>query len=104
MLWSDMSGTNISEISLNPNVTLTIKDRKTPTDTISVTALNPYTNFTFTIDVDFTKDNIEEEKEILGIVIIGIGVIMLLGLLIVFCRQSNEKAPEKELKDTLITQ
>ena len=53
LLWSDMSGTNINQITLNKNVTLTIKGRITPNDTIMVTALNPYTNFTFAIDVNF---------------------------------------------------
>ena len=91
LLWSDMAGINITELALNENVTLSIKGRTTPNDTILVTALNPFSNYSFIIDVDFTKeeDKEEEEREILGIVIIGIGVIMILGVLIAFCRQKG---------------
>jgi hypothetical protein len=61
LLWSDMSGTDIKELTLNKNVTLTIKGRTTPNDTILVTAYNPYTNFTFTIDVNFQKDKDDDD-------------------------------------------
>ena len=60
LLWSDMAGINITELALNENVTLNIKGRTTPNDTILVTALNPFSNYSFIIDVDFTK---EDDKE-----------------------------------------
>lgn len=56
-----MSGTDIKELTLNKNVTLTIKGRTTPNDTILVTAYNPYTNFTFAIDVNFQKDKNDDD-------------------------------------------
>lgn len=100
LLWSDMSGTDISELQLNKNVTLTIKGRTTPNDTILVTALNPYTNYTFMIDVNFEKDKDDEEaREILWIGIIVIGVFMIIGILIAFCRQERGKGHHHLLPD-----
>ena len=107
LLWSDQSGTNISELTLNENVTLTIKDRKTAKDTIYVTALNPYTNYTFMIDIDFTKDIDEKKEEILWIAIIVIGFVMIIGILIAYCRQRRDHHhhhQQEELRETLVTQ
>ena len=57
-----------------------------------VNALNPFSNYSFTIDVNFTKEkDVEKEEEILGFVIIGIGVLMILGVLIAFCRQKGSQ-------------
>lgn len=109
MLWSDMSGTDISEFTLNKNITLTIKGRTTPNDTILVTAYNPYTNFTFSIDINFNKDkdDDDEAREILWIGIVVIGVFMIIGILIAFFRQSKHQPHHHlpaDLKETLLTQ
>ena len=57
-----MSGRDIAELTLNENVTLTIKNRTTPKDIILVSAENPFMNFTFYIDVDFHKEHDNEEE------------------------------------------
>lgn len=61
-----------------------------PNDTILVSALNPYSNYSFFIDVSFTKepdDDGDKSKNYLWIGIVAIGVLMIIGLVIVFCRQ-----------------
>jgi hypothetical protein len=108
MLWTDMDGQDIEELTLNENVTLVIKNRTNPKDTIKITASNPYTNYSFVIDIDFHKDrNDDNDPEYLWIGIICIAGVMIIGIIIVFCRQSSEKHHHHQpddLKETLITQ
>ena len=108
-IYLEGNGTVISEFTLNKNITLTIKGRTTPNDTILVTALNPYTNFTFLIDVNFNRDKDDDDdkpRELLWIGIIVIAVFMICGIIIAYCRQVKDEPRHllsPELKETLIT-
>lgn len=52
LLFTDMDGYNITELEINENVTLEVKDITEP-DTVNITAHNPYNNFTFVIDMKY---------------------------------------------------
>jgi predicted histidine transporter YuiF (NhaC family) len=70
---------------------------KKQVENVTILALNPYTNFTFFIELDFTKSDDEALKEeILWILIVIIGAAMILGLIIVFAKQSREHRTEVE--------
>lgn len=56
LLWTDMDGQDISEITLYKNITLTISGSPLMNDTAFISALNPYSNFTFAIDINFDKE------------------------------------------------
>lgn len=53
-----MDGYNITELEINPNVTLVVKDI-TEQDTVNITAHNPYGNYSFTIELKY----IDEDEE-----------------------------------------
>lgn len=80
-----------------------------PNDTITVTALNPYSNYSFTIDVSFTKEpDDDSKKNYLWIGIVAVGVVMVIGLIIAYCRQRQSAKTlqlhhRHELAETLIT-
>jgi hypothetical protein len=79
---------------------------KKQVENVTILALNPYTNFTFFIELDFTKSDDEALKEeILWILIVIIGAAMILGLIIVFARQSREqktKVEQNKIEEVLI--
>jgi hypothetical protein len=109
LLWTDMDGYDISEITLYKNVTLSIQGMPVPNDTITVTAVNPYSNYSFTIDVNFTKEpDDDSKKNYLWIGIVAVGVVMIIGLIVAYCRQSKTRKEQQlhhrhELAETLIT-
>jgi NAD/NADP transhydrogenase beta subunit len=77
---------------------------------VRVTAQNPYTNYTFSVNLDFYKDKNDDEdekkkEEILWILIVAIGGIMIIGLIIAFARQQRRLKEEalQENKQTLLT-
>lgn len=56
LLFTDMDGYNITELQINQNVTLTVKDITEP-DMVNITAHNPYNNFTFTIELKYIDED-----------------------------------------------
>jgi hypothetical protein len=94
LLFTDIDGYNITELTLFKNITLQIRDLSKNQEEVQVTAQNPYTNFTFPVNLDFYKDKNDDEdekkkEEILWIVIVAIGGIMIIGLIIAFARQQR---------------
>lgn len=109
LLWSDMDGQDISEITLFKNISILIQGTPLLNDTVYISAVNPYSNYTFAIDLTFEKDKDDDkEKDYLWLGIIGIGVVMIIGLLIAYCKQrrSHDKHHHHhrhDLAETLIT-
>lgn len=93
LLWSDMHGTDIFELTLYKNITLFVRNLSKINSTVKVVAENIYSNFTFDIDLNFWKDKDDDDdktkKEILWIGIIGIASVMIIGLLIAWCKQKK---------------
>jgi hypothetical protein len=61
---------------------------------VQIVAENIYSNFTFDIDLSFWKDKDDDDddktkKEILWIGIIAIAAVMIIGLLIAWCKQKK---------------
>jgi hypothetical protein len=63
MLWSDMHGNDINELTLNTNITIFIRNLSKANETIHVTASNVYSNFTFDIDLSFWKDKDDDDDD-----------------------------------------
>lgn len=113
LLFTDVDGYNITELTLFKNLTLNVQELSVAKEEVQIVALNPYTNFTFNVNLDFHKDkddDDEEEKEkkkeeILWIAIVAIGAIMVIGLIIAFAKQSKtlREQAERESKETLLT-
>lgn len=83
-----MDGQDISEITLFKNISVLIQGTPLLNDTVYISAINPYSNYTFAIDLTFEKDKDDDkEKDYLWLGIIGIGVVMIIGLLIAYCKQ-----------------
>ncbi len=85
-----MDGSDISELTLFKNITLSIQGMTTPNDTITISAVNPYSNYSFMVDIDFWKDKDDDDKggkNYLWVVIIGIAVFMIVGIVIAYVRQ-----------------
>jgi len=63
-LFTDVDGYNITELTLNKNITLTVRDLKKSNETVNITAQNPFTSYSFQIDIDFyvEKDDDEETR------------------------------------------
>lgn len=89
-----MDGYNITELSINENLTLKVVDLAKP-ENITIIAHNPYTNFSFTIEVNIVDETIEGRKETIWIVILVIGVIMIITLITVYAKQS--KTPRSQV-------
>jgi hypothetical protein len=112
LLFTDVDGYNITEFTLNKNISISVRGLTKPQEEVTITALNPYTNFTFTVDLDFHKDKDEDEEEkekereeILWIIIVAVGGFMIVGLVIAFAKQSRKLRQEKlqENKQTILT-
>jgi hypothetical protein len=110
LLFTDVDGYNITELTLFKNITLQIRGLSKSQEEVQVTAQNPYTNFTFAINLDFYKDKNDDEEEkkkeeILWLIIVGVGGIMIIGLIIAFARQQRRLKEEalQENKQTLLT-
>ncbi len=56
LLFTDMDGYNITELQINQNVTLEVKDITEP-DIVNITAHNPYNNFTFLIEMKYIDED-----------------------------------------------
>jgi hypothetical protein len=63
LLFTDVDGYNITELTLYKNISIAVRGLTKPQEEVKITALNPYTNFTFSLDLDFHKDKDEEDKE-----------------------------------------
>ena len=77
-------------------------------EVITLTAGNPYTNYTFDIEILFTKTHDDVEERVLWIVIVAVGGFMLLGLVVAYARQNKRLArmkqeEEDEKRQTLLT-
>jgi hypothetical protein len=62
-LFTDIDGYNITELTLNKNITLTVRDLARSNETINITAQNPYTSYSFQIDLDFYQDKNDDDDE-----------------------------------------
>lgn len=106
MLFTDVDGFNITELTLFKNVSLHIRGLPKTQEEVQITAQNPFTNYTFSINLDFYKDPEEEKKEeILWLIIVGVGAIMIIGLIVAFAKQQRRLKEEtlQENKQTLLT-
>jgi hypothetical protein len=56
LLFTDMDGYNITELEINQNITLTVNHITEP-DTVNITAHNPYSNFSFVIELNYIDED-----------------------------------------------
>ena len=96
LLFSDSDGTNITELTLNKDLVLEVRGLDKEQELITLTANNPYTNYTFDIEVSFTKTHDSTEERVLWIVIVVVGAVMILGLLMACARQKKRLASMKQ--------
>ena len=62
LLFTDIDGYNITELTLYKNLTLHIRGLSKAQENVQLIAQNPYTNFTFNVNLDFYKDKDEEDE------------------------------------------
>lgn len=62
LLFTDVDGYNITELTLNKNITLTIRNLKKSNETVNITAQNPFTSYSFQVDIDFYVEKDEDEE------------------------------------------
>ena len=112
MLFTDVDGYNITELTLFKNLTLNVRELDIAQEEVQIVAMNPYTNFTFQVNLDFHKDKDDDEddeqkkrEEILWIAIIAIAAIMIVGLIIAWAKQSKTLREQalRQNKETLLT-
>lgn len=63
LLFTDIDGYNITELTLNKNVTLHIRDLNKANETVNITAQNPFTTYSFQIDLNFYVDKNDDDDE-----------------------------------------
>lgn len=56
LLFTDVDGYNITELTLFKNITLHIRGLSKNQEEVNITAQNPYTSFSFAINLDFYKE------------------------------------------------
>lgn len=80
----------------------------TEPDTVNITAHNPYSNFSFVIELNYIDEDEEKRESIIWIVIIVIAVVMIISLLVVYCKQRHtakgfKSALRDQNQESLIT-
>ncbi len=106
LLWTDMDGADIKEISLYKNISIIVNEFTKPNETLHITALNVYSNYTFDINLNFWKENDDNEKKsFLWIIIIVVASIMILGLITAWVKQRRSRVEQvsEENKHSLLT-
>jgi len=63
MLFTDVDGYNITELTLFKNLTLNVRELDIAQEEVQIVAMNPYTNFTFQVNLDFHKDKDDDEDD-----------------------------------------
>ena len=63
-----------------------------------------YLNFTYDVELSFDKGSLDTKTEIVWIVIIAIGLLMIVGLIVVWRRQSGDKTESRNsMQESLLT-
>jgi hypothetical protein len=60
LLFTDLDGDNITELTLYKNLSLVIQELAKP-ENVTIVAFNTFNNFTFTVEVDFLKNEDDDE-------------------------------------------
>lgn len=95
LLFTDTDGYNITELAINKNITLIVKDIREP-DVVNITAYNPFNNFSFLIEMKYIDEDEELREEIMWIVILSISAVMIISLIIVFIKQRLDAGKKKK--------
>ena len=91
MLFVDVDNFNITELHVSPNVTIAIVNVTHEQD-VTIIAQNTFMNYTFSIDIRFIPSF--EKREFIWIIILVLGVLMIIGLIIVWARQGKTPTDE----------